>query len=142
MMASDESAFPLRTAQRLQGIGVSEIMKVTMLADQLKAQGRDIKRLTFGEPDFDTPERIKAAAIRAMKDGETKYTAVSGTQLVKQAVRDKFRRENGVEYTLEEILVSSGAKQTVFNAMMATIDAGDEVIIPAPFWLSYGDIAA
>jgi aspartate aminotransferase len=141
MTASSESLPVLHSAERLRGIGVSEIMQVTLAANALKAQGRKIILLGVGEPDFDTPEHVKAAAARAMRNGDTKYTPVDGTSQIKQAIREKFRRENLLEFALDQITVANGAKQIIFNAMMATLDPNDEVIIPAPFWPSYVDIA-
>jgi aspartate aminotransferase len=141
MTASSDSFIALHLAERLRGIGVSEIMRVTLAVNELQAQGRQVILLGIGEPDFDTPEHVKSAAARAMREGDTKYTAVDGTVRLKQAIQEKFRRENRLEFPLDQITVSSGAKQAIFNAMMATLDPGDEVIILAPFWLSYADIA-
>ena len=115
-------------------------MAVTALAAELRAQGRDIIGLGAGEPDFDTPEHIKAAAIAAIAAGQTKYTAVDGTPELKAAVIDKFKRDNGLRYAPDQILVSSGAKQTCFNLCAAVLNAGDEAIIPAPYWVSYPDM--
>ena len=129
-----------RPASRLSSIGVSEILKITGLATDLKRQGKDVIILGTGEPDFDTPAHIKDAAARAMYAGSTKYTALDGTPELKSAIRAKFRRDNGLEFAQDEITVSSGAKQVLYNAMMASLDPGDEVIIPAPFWVSYADI--
>jgi aspartate aminotransferase len=112
-----------------------------MRAAELKAAGHDVIGLGAGEPDFDTPDHIKAAAIKAIEDGFTKYTAVDGIVELKKAIIQKFRNENGLDYHLDQILVSTGAKQTIFNLCQATLDAGDEVIIPAPYWVSYPDIA-
>jgi aspartate aminotransferase len=109
-------------------------------ARMLRAQGRDIVSLTSGEPDFDTPAHIRDAAYRAMNDGQTRYTDVGGTAALREAIRAKFARDNGLEYGLDEIIVSTGAKQIIFNAIMATVDTGDEVIVPAPYWVSYPDI--
>ncbi|VFR18030.1 Aspartate aminotransferase [plant metagenome] len=109
-------------------------------ARQLRAQGRDIVSLTSGEPDFDTPEHIRAAAFRAMNAGQTRYTDVAGTVALREAIQAKFARENGLDYGIDEIIVSTGAKQIIFNAIMATVDTGDEVIVPAPYWVSYPDI--
>lgn len=111
-----------------------------MKAAELKAQGKDIISLGMGEPDFDTPENIKQAAIAAINRGETKYTAVDGTPALKKAVIAKFKRENNLEYKMSEVIVSGGAKQVIYNALVATMNAGDEVIIPAPFWVSYPDM--
>lgn len=106
----------------------------------LKAQGVDVIGLSAGEPDFDTPDFVKEAAIQAIRDGMTKYTAVDGIAPLKQAIIAKFKRDNGIDYTPRQITVNSGGKHTLFNALVATIDAGDEVIIPAPYWVSYPDI--
>jgi aspartate aminotransferase len=130
----------LRPATRLSAIGVSEILKITGLAADLKRQGKDVIILGTGEPDFDTPEHIKDAAARAMRAGATKYTALDGTSELKSAIRAKFQRDNGLDFAQAEITVSSGAKQVLYNAMMATLEPGDEVIIPTPFWVSYADI--
>jgi aspartate aminotransferase len=109
-------------------------------ARQLRAEGRPIIDLGVGEPDFDTPDHIKAAAVEALARGETKYTATNGSLSLREAICDKFQKENGLTYRPNEIAVSSGAKQIIFNAMMATLDDGDEVIVPAPYWASYPDM--
>ena len=109
-------------------------------ARELRASGRDIIGLTSGEPDFDTPDHIKEAAARAMATGKTKYTDVAGTPELREAVAEKFRRENDLEYTPGEIIVGTGGKQVIFNAFLSTVQAGDEVIVPAPYWVSYPDI--
>ncbi|MCZ2497999.1 aminotransferase class I/II-fold pyridoxal phosphate-dependent enzyme [Xylophilus sp. Kf1] len=109
-------------------------------ARALRAEGRDIVSLTTGEPDFPTPAHIIEAAARAMAAGQTRYTDVGGTPALREAVVEKFRRENGLEYKVEETIVSTGAKQVIFNALLCTIQAGDEVIVPAPYWVSYPDI--
>ncbi len=106
----------------------------------LKSQGVDVIGLSAGEPDFDTPNFVKDAAIQAIRDGKTKYTAVDGIAPLKQAIIDKFKRDNNIDYTPKQITVNSGGKHTLFNALVATIDKGDEVIIPAPYWVSYPDI--
>jgi len=116
-------------------------MAVTALAAELRAAGRDIIGLGSGEPDFDTPQHIKDAAIAAIIAGQTKYTNVDGTPELKQAIIDKFERDNDLSYTPTQILVSSGGKQSCFNACMAVLDDGDECIIPAPYWVSYPDMA-
>jgi aspartate aminotransferase len=113
---------------------------VTARAAKLKAEGKDIIGLGAGEPDFDTPQHIKDAAIAAINKGFTKYTPVGGTASLKQAIIAKFKRDNGLDYTAKQILVSCGGKQSFFNLVLATIDPGDEVIIPAPYWVSYPDI--
>lgn len=127
-------------ATSLSKIKPSPTIAVSMKAAELKAQGKDIISLGMGEPDFDTPENIKAAAVVAINKGDTKYTAVDGTPALKKAVIEKFKRENGLEYKPSEIIVSGGAKQVIYNALVATLNAGDEVIIPAPFWVSYPDM--
>lgn len=106
----------------------------------LKAQGIDVIGLSAGEPDFDTPDFVKEAAIKAIRDGMTKYTAVDGIAPLKQAIIAKFKRDNNIDYNPKQITVNSGGKHTLFNALVATVDAGDEVIIPAPYWVSYPDI--
>lgn len=130
----------MQTAARLQRIKPSPSSMAGQHARMLRAQGRDIVGLTSGEPDFDTPAHIREAAYRAMNDGQTRYTDVGGTAALREAVRAKFARENGLDYGLDEIIVSTGAKQIIFNAIMATVDTGDEVIVPAPYWVSYPDI--
>ncbi len=130
----------MKLSQRVQAIKPSPTLAVTAKAAKLKAEGKDIIGLGAGEPDFDTPQHIKDAAITAIHSGFTKYTAVGGTASLKQAVISKFKRENALDYTAGEILVSSGGKQSFFNLVLATIDPGDEVIIPAPYWVSYPDI--
>ncbi|TWB16856.1 aspartate aminotransferase [Nitrospirillum amazonense] len=127
-------------AERLARIKPSQTIAVTAKARALKAAGRDIIGLGAGEPDFDTPDNIKQAAIRAIQQGQTKYTDVDGTPELKRAVCLKFKRENELEYKPEQVSVGTGGKQVIFNAMMATLSPGDEVIIPAPYWVSYPDI--
>ncbi|WP_462380968.1 pyridoxal phosphate-dependent aminotransferase [Pseudomonas sp. Marseille-QA0892] len=133
---------PFRPADRLGAVGVSEILKITERANALKRGGADLLVLGAGEPDFDTPDHIKEAAAQAIRDGYTKYTVLDGAPDTKEAVRNKFERENGLVYAQEEITVSAGAKQVIYNAMMATLNPGDEVIIPAPFWVTYADIVS
>ena len=127
-------------SDNINRIKPSATMAVTGKARELKAAGNDIIGLGAGEPDFDTPENIKLAAIEAIKSGDTKYTAVDGTPALKQAIVDKFKRENDLSYTVDQISVGTGGKQIIFNAFLATINPGDEVIIPAPYWVSYPDI--
>jgi aspartate aminotransferase len=127
-------------ATSLARIKPSPTIAVTQKAAELKAAGRDVIGLGAGEPDFPTPDNIKAAGIRAIEGNDTKYTAVDGTPALKKAVCLKFKRENGLDYTPDQIHVASGGKQVIFNAMLATLDPGDEVIIPAPYWVSYPDI--
>ncbi|MGH6841299.1 MAG: pyridoxal phosphate-dependent aminotransferase [Methylocella sp.] len=118
----------------------SPTIAISDLAKKLKAEGRDIIALSAGEPDFDTPDNIKKAAIEAIKRGETKYTAVDGMPELKAAVARKFKRENELDYKPSQITVGTGGKQVLFNALVATINPGDEVIIPAPYWVSYPDM--
>ena len=130
----------MNLSTRVQAIKPSPTLAVTARAAALKATGRDIIGLGAGEPDFDTPQHIKNAAIAAINAGFTKYTAVDGTPSLKQAIIAKFKRDNGLAYTPKQILVSCGGKQSFFNLVQAVINAGDEVIIPAPYWVSYPDI--
>ncbi|QXQ04926.1 pyridoxal phosphate-dependent aminotransferase [Sphingosinicellaceae bacterium] len=120
----------------------SPTLAVTAKAARLKAEGRDIIGLGAGEPDFDTPDFVKEAAMKAIRDGQTKYTNVDGTPVLKAAIQAKFKRDNNLTYGLDQITVNVGGKHTIFNAMLATLDAGDEVVIPAPYWVSYPDIVA
>jgi len=124
----------------LKRIKPSPTLAVSQKARELKSAGKDIIGLGAGEPDFDTPENIKRAAIDSINRGETKYTTVDGTPKLKTAIVEKFKRENKLNYELNEISVGTGGKQIIYNAMMATVNAGDEVIIPAPYWVSYPDI--
>ncbi len=127
-------------ADRIATLGVSEILQIGARAGALKRAGRPMIILGAGEPDFDTPEHVKEAASAAMAAGQTKYTALDGTPELKAAIAEKFRRENGVGYRPAEITVAAGAKQILFNAFMASLNPGDEVIIPTPCWTSYFDI--
>ncbi len=127
-------------SDRVCAIKPSPTLAVSNLAAQLRAEGRDVIGLGAGEPDFDTPQHIKAAAIEAIQQGQTKYTAVDGTVALKQAIIDKFKRDNNLSYTADQILVSSGGKQSFYNLAQAVINKGDEVIIPAPYWVSYPDM--
>ncbi len=127
-------------SQRVQMVKPSPTLAVTAKAAELRAAGHDIIGLGAGEPDFDTPEHIKVAAIKAINEGKTKYTAVDGTPELKQAIIRKFQRDNGLEYTPGQILVSCGGKQSFFNLALALLNAGDEVVIPAPYWVSYPDM--
>ena len=127
-------------ADRLSRIKPSPTIAVTTKARELKAAGRDVIGLGAGEPDFDTPDNIKAAAITAINGGDTRYTAVDGTPELKAAICEKFKRDNGLDYKPEQITVGTGGKQILYNAFMATLNPGDEVIIPAPFWVSYPDM--
>jgi aspartate aminotransferase len=127
-------------ATRLSNIKPSPTIAVTQKARELKAAGRNIISLGAGEPDFDTPDNIKEAAIAAIRAGDTKYTAVDGTPALKKAICAKFSRENGLDYTPEQVTVGTGGKQVLYNALMATLNPGDEVIVPAPYWVSYPDM--
>ena len=130
----------LRLSDRVLSIKPSPTLAVTNRAAELKAAGKDIIGLGAGEPDFDTPEHIKAAAIKAIQDGFTKYTAVDGTAGLKKAIIAKLKRDNGLDYQANQILVSCGGKQSFFNLALAFLNKGDEVIIPAPYWVSYPDM--
>ena len=129
-------------AERLDRISPSQTMAVTAKARALKAAGRDVISLSAGEPDFDTPQFIKDAAIAAIQAGQTKYTDVAGTPALRTALAGKFRADHGIDYAPDEIIVSTGGKQVIFNAMLATVQAGDEVVIPSPCWVSYPDIVS
>ena len=131
----------LSVSKRMARIKPSPTGAALALATKLRAEGRDIISLATGEPDFDTPQAIKDAAIAAIESGATKYTPIDGTLELKKAVQGKFRRDNGLEYPVSQIIVSSGAKQCLYNLCLALLDPGDEVIIPAPYWVSYPDMA-
>jgi len=130
----------IKLADRIKRVKPSQTLAVTARANELRAQGKDIIGLGAGEPDFDTPEHIKQAAIDALHRGFTKYTAVDGTRELKQAIVNKFARENRLEFGLDQILVSCGGKQSFYNLAQALLNPGDEVIIPAPYWVSYPDM--
>jgi len=130
----------IKLSNRVKAVKPSPTLAVTARAAQMRAAGKDIIGLGAGEPDFDTPEHIKAAAVKALADGFTKYTAVDGIPSLKKAIIAKFKQDNGLEYQLNQILVSCGGKQSSFNLTQAMINPGDEVIIPAPFWVSYPDM--
>jgi aspartate aminotransferase len=130
----------IKLADTAQRINPSPTLALNARATALRAKGKDIISLSVGEPDFDTPEYIKEAAIKAIRDGKTKYTAIDGTPALKKAVQTKFLRDNKLSYEPEQIIVSPGAKNAIFNACMALFDPGDEAIIPAPYWVSYPDI--
>ena len=127
-------------SNRVQQVKPSPTLAITAKAAELRAAGKDVIGLGAGEPDFDTPDHIKDAAIEAIRSGFTKYTPVDGTPSLKSAVIDKFKRDNGLEYQADQILVSCGGKQSFYNLCQATINPGDEVIIPAPYWVSYPDM--
>ncbi len=130
----------IKLSSRVQRIKPSPTLAVTALANQLRAEGRDVIGLGAGEPDFDTPEHIKQAAIEAMRAGQTKYTPVDGTASLKRAIIEKFKQDNDLNYEPNQILVSCGGKQSFYNLCQAMLDSGDEVIIPAPYWVSYPDM--
>jgi aspartate aminotransferase len=130
----------LRLSQRIQRVKPSPTLAVTARAAKLRAEGKDIIGLGAGEPDFDTPQHIKDAAVAAMNAGHTRYTAVDGTVGLKKAIQAKFQRDNGLNYELNQIIASVGGKQTFYNLCQALLDSGDEVIIPAPYWVSYPDM--
>ena len=127
-------------ARTLERVKPSPTMAITAKAREMKAAGFDVIGLGAGEPDFDTPDHIKHAAVKAIERGETKYTAVDGIPELKRAIADKFKRENGLAYKPSEITVGSGGKQVLYNALLATLDPGDGVIVPSPYWVSYPDI--
>ena len=129
-------------ADALSRVKPSATIAVAQKARELKAKGRDVISLGAGEPDFDTPDNIKHAAVEAIRRGETKYTAVAGIQELREAIAKKYKRENNLDYTAAQVIVGTGGKQILFNALMATLNAGDEVIIPAPYWVSYPEMVA
>jgi aspartate aminotransferase len=129
-------------AERLNQLSLSASAAISALARELRAEGKDVISLASGEPDFDTPDHVKQAAWEAIQRGETKYTNTDGTRALKEAVQAKFKNENGLDYDLSEITVANGAKQVLYNAMMASVNEGDEVIVPAPHWISYSDLVA
>lgn len=137
---NNENKASIKLADLLSNIKPSPTIAVSMKAAELKAQGKNIISLGMGEPDFDTPNNIKEAAIAAIKDGKTKYTAVDGTKEIKDAIIKKFQKENNLSFQAKEIIVSTGAKQAIYNALIASVSKGDEVIIPAPYWVSYPDM--
>ena len=128
------------TAARVRRIKPSPSASAADRANELRRQGKSIVSLVVGEPDFDTPPHIRKAAAQAMDNGATRYTSMRGTLELRQAIVDKLQRENGLAYGLDEIIVTSGAKSAIYRALAATVEAGDEVIIPAPYWVSYPDM--
>lgn len=136
----DTASSSFRAAERIGRIKPSPSTAAAARVRELKAEGRRILDLTVGEPDFDTPDHIKRAAIAAIEAGETKYTPVNGTPLLREAIRGSLLRTHGIEYSDAEITVGGGGKQVIFLALMATVDAGDEVLVPAPYWVSYPDM--
>lgn len=137
---SVSSATPLNRARRIASIEVSEIMRIGARATALMRQGRDVIVLGAGEPDFDTPEHIKAEAVEAINRGETKYTLLDGSMALKTAIAAKFKRDNELEFGPDQITAGAGAKQIIHNALMATLNDGDEVIVVTPYWMSYADM--
>ena len=127
-------------SKNLSRIKQSPTMEITARAQELKANGLNIISLSVGEPDFDTPQNIKEAGIAAINQGKTKYTAVDGMPELKEAICNKFQKDNGLIYSKDQVIVSTGGKQVLFNALLATLNAGDEVVIPAPYWVSYPDM--
>jgi aspartate aminotransferase len=140
VFSKEDKILDLQLSDRVQNIKPSPTLAVTNRAAELRAEGKDIIGLGAGEPDFDTPKHIKDAAIEALNKGFTKYTAVDGTPSLKKAIIDKFQRDNGLSYQPNQILVSCGGKQSFFNMALALLNAGDEVVIPAPYWVSYPDM--
>jgi aspartate aminotransferase len=130
----------MKTSAALDRIQPSATLAMTARVNELKAQGVDVIGLGAGEPDFDTPDYVQEAAIAAIRGGQTRYTNVDGTNALKEAIRAKFKRDNGLDYAINQISVNVGGKHTLFNALVATVEAGDEVIVPAPYWVSYPDI--
>ena len=130
----------IKLSARVQAVKPSATLAITARAKALRAAGKDVIGLGAGEPDFDTPDHIKQAAIRAIQEGFTKYTAVDGTPELKAAIQEKFQRENGLRYELDQILVSCGGKQSFYNLAQALLNPGDEVVIPTPYWVSYPDM--
>jgi len=130
----------MRLAERLKKVNPSSTLAITARAKRLKAEGRDILTLAAGEPDFDTPQFIKDAAIEAIKSGFTKYTPSTGTLELKKSIAQKFKKENSLDYSPEQLVVSCGAKHSIFNALMVLINKGDEVLIPSPYWVSYPEM--
>ncbi len=127
----------MKIAQRMEKLSPSVTMAITALGRELKAQGRDILSFSAGEPDFDTPDIIKKAAIKAINEGKTKYTSVEGITETKQAIINKLKRDHGLDYKLEHIVISNGAKHSLFNLFQLLINKGDEVVMPAPCWVTY-----
>jgi aspartate aminotransferase len=130
-----------KLAERTLGIKPSVTLAIAAKAGKLRAEGVDVVNFSAGEPDFDTPERIKAAAVDALRKGMTKYTDVKGIEPLREAIAEKYLRDHGLTYRKDEVLVSCGAKHSVYNIMQAVVDPGDEVLIPAPYWVSYSDMA-
>jgi len=130
----------MKIANRMEKLSPSSTLEITTLANELKSQGKDILSFSAGEPDFDTPQVVKDAAIKAMNEGKTKYTAVEGIKPVKQAIINKLKKDHNLDYNIEGVVVSNGAKHSLFNLCQALIDDGDEVIIPSPYWVTYPEL--
>src|SRR5205823_239078 len=141
MGGSEHPPFPPMLADRLKTLAPSSTLAVQAKARELRARGVDVITFGAGEPDFDTPERIKDAAIQAMRQGHTKYTEVGGVPELRAAVCGKFKRDNGLDYEPADVLISCGAKHTLFNMVVAMLNPGDEVLVPSPFWVSYPEQA-
>ncbi|MFS8909406.1 aminotransferase class I/II-fold pyridoxal phosphate-dependent enzyme, partial [Synechococcus sp. OH2] len=129
-------------SQRVARLSPSATLSISALAKAMRAEGLDVCILSAGEPDFDTPEHIRAAAIRALEEGKTRYGPTAGIPALRQAVADKLWRENGLDYSPDQILISNGGKQALFNLAMVLLDPGDEVILPVPYWVSYPEMVA
>ncbi|MCD4680496.1 MAG: aminotransferase class I/II-fold pyridoxal phosphate-dependent enzyme, partial [Bacteroidales bacterium] len=127
-------------AERIERLSESETLAMTRMSRELSAKGYDVINLSIGQPDFDTPDNIKDAAKEALNQNYTTYSPVSGYLDLRQAISEKFKRDNGLEYTPEQIIVSTGAKQSLANVMLSLVNPGDEVIVPAPYWVSYREI--
>lgn len=136
----NDKSLSFTAAARIAGLGISEILQIGTRAAALRRAGQDVILLGAGEPDFDTPDNVKNAAWVAIQHGQTKYTALDGTPALKEAIRQKFRRDNGLDVNADQIIVAAGAKQVIFNAFMASLNPGDQVILAAPYWTSYADI--
>lgn len=130
----------MKIANRMEKLAPSLTLSITALANELKAAGKDILSFSAGEPDFDTPQVVKDAAIKAINEGKTKYTAVEGIKETKQAIINKLKKDHNLDYTLDKIVISNGAKHSLFNLAQALIDEGDEVIIPSPYWVTYPEL--
>ena len=139
-LSSHGKIMNITLSNRVKAVKPSPTLAITARAAEMRTVGKDIIGLGAGEPDFDTPDHIKAAAVKAIDEGFTKYTAVDGTPSLKQAIINKFKQDNGFDYQLNQILVSSGGKQSFFNLAQALLNPGDEVVIPAPYWVSYPDM--
>jgi len=127
-------------SDRIRNLSESATLEMTRKSRELKARGKNVINLSIGEPDFNTPECVKDAARKAIDDNQTHYTPVAGTQELRQAIAEKFRNDNGLEYTFDQIIVSNGAKQSIANALLCLVNPGDEVIVPAPYWVSYPEM--